>query len=121
LLADEALSARPRPSPLVMRKMYWHSPHALQVIADTEHGFLFWTPLAVLAIAGLILMTVAPDRATASTADASARADAARASARRSIRAHRRPAHRCVHAAHDRAPGLRQRSGRIVDGRGSLR
>jgi len=78
LLAYQALNGRPRPSPLVMRKMYWHSPHALQVIADTEHGFLFWTPLAVLAIAGLILMTVAPDRATASTADPSARTDARR-------------------------------------------
>jgi hypothetical protein len=43
-----------------MRKMFWHAPHALQVLADNEHGFFFWTPLAVLAVAGLILMTVAP-------------------------------------------------------------
>jgi hypothetical protein len=78
LIAYQALNGRPRPSPLVTRKMYWHSPHALQVIADTEHGFLLWTPLAVLAIAGLILMAAAPDRATASSADRRVRADARR-------------------------------------------
>ena len=78
LIAYQALNGRPRPSPLVMRKMYWHSPHALQVIADTGHGFLFWTPLAVLAIAGLIVMTTAPDRTTASTADPPPRTDTRR-------------------------------------------
>jgi hypothetical protein len=60
LIAYQALNGRPRPSPLVMRKMFWHAPHALQVLADHEHGFFFWTPLAVLAVAGLILMTVTP-------------------------------------------------------------
>lgn len=78
LIAYQALNGAPRPSPLVMRKMYWHSPHALQVLADTEHGFLFWTPLAALGIAGLILMTTAPERATASNADARLRAEAPR-------------------------------------------
>jgi hypothetical protein len=77
LIAYQALNGRPRPSPLVMRKMYWHSPHALQVIADTEHGFLFWTPLAILAIAGLILMTTA-NRPSASMPEASVRGDARR-------------------------------------------
>ena len=57
LLAYDALNGSPGPSPLVARKMYWYAPHALQVLADTEHGFFFWTPLAVLAVAGLILMT----------------------------------------------------------------
>ncbi len=61
LLAYQALNGFPRPSPLVTRKMFWHSPHALQVLADPEHGFFFWTPLAVLAIAGLVLMVVASD------------------------------------------------------------
>lgn len=60
LLAYTALNGRPGPSPLVARKMFWHAPHALQVLADTEHGFFFWTPLAALAILGLILMSVAP-------------------------------------------------------------
>jgi len=78
LFAYQAINGRPRPSPLVMRKMYWHSPHAFQVMADTEHGFLFWTPLAALAIVGLIMLTTTPDRATACTADAPLRADARR-------------------------------------------
>jgi hypothetical protein len=60
LVAYNSLNGRPRPSPLVMRKMFWTAPHAAQVLADTEHGFFFWTPLAVLALAGLVLMTVAP-------------------------------------------------------------
>jgi len=77
LIAYQALNGRPRPSPLVTRKMYWHSPHALQVMADTDHGFLFWTPLAILAIAGLILMTTA-DRPSPSMPDAPLRADARR-------------------------------------------
>jgi hypothetical protein len=71
LLAYQALNGFPRPSPLVSRKMFWDSPHALQVLLDTEHGFLFWTPLAILALAGLILMTIEPDRVQpADTTDA---------------------------------------------------
>jgi hypothetical protein len=59
LLAYLALNGRPGPSPLVGRKMFWYAPHALQVLADPRHGFLFWTPLAALALAGLIVMTAA--------------------------------------------------------------
>jgi hypothetical protein len=69
LIAYQALNGFPRPSPLVSRKMFWDSPHALQVLFDTEHGFFFWTPLAVLALAGLILMTIEPNR-TMQPADA---------------------------------------------------
>ena len=36
--------------------MYWYAPHGLQVLFSPEHGFFFWTPLAILAIAGLIAM-----------------------------------------------------------------
>jgi hypothetical protein len=36
--------------------MYWHSPHAAGVLVSPEHGFLFWTPLAAIALAGLVLM-----------------------------------------------------------------
>jgi hypothetical protein len=36
--------------------MSWNAPHALQVLADPQHGFFFWTPLAVLAVIGLVLM-----------------------------------------------------------------
>jgi hypothetical protein len=42
----------------VTRKMFWHSPHALKVLFSPEHGFFVWTPLAALAIAGLVLLTL---------------------------------------------------------------
>ena len=60
LIAYQALNGFPRPSPLVTRKMFWYSPHALQVLLNPEHGFLFWTPLALLGLAGLILLVAAP-------------------------------------------------------------
>ena len=53
-IAYMRLNGRPGPSELVSRKMSWHSPHALQVLASPEHGLLFWTPLAALAIIGLV-------------------------------------------------------------------
>ena len=56
LLAYTALNGRPSPAADVQRKMTWYSPHALQVLVSPEHGFLFWTPLAVLALAGLVLL-----------------------------------------------------------------
>jgi hypothetical protein len=56
LLAYQALNGYPGPSRLVARKMSWHAPHALQVLGSPEHGFLFWTPLALLAIAGLLML-----------------------------------------------------------------
>ncbi len=56
LLAYKVLNGKFGPSPLVTRKMYWNAPHALQVLADPEHGFFFWTPLAILAVIGLILL-----------------------------------------------------------------
>jgi hypothetical protein len=59
LTAYLALNGRPGPSQLVTRKMLWHAPHALEVLASPEHGFLFWTPLAVLALAGLAALALA--------------------------------------------------------------
>lgn len=53
LLAYQALNGHPGPSRLVTRKMSWYAPHALQVLGSPEHGFLLWTPLAVLSLAGL--------------------------------------------------------------------
>jgi hypothetical protein len=58
--------------------MFWDSPHALQVLLDTEHGFLFWTPLALLALAGLILMATAPERVVATTGDTTRQTDTRR-------------------------------------------
>jgi hypothetical protein len=62
LLAYTALNGRPSPAADVQRKMMWYSPHGLQVLASPEHGFLFWTPLAVLGLAGLFVLMRRPDR-----------------------------------------------------------
>jgi hypothetical protein len=56
LAAYNALNGYPGPAEHVQRKMSWYSPHALQVLASPSHGFFFWTPLAIPAIAGLCLM-----------------------------------------------------------------
>lgn len=53
LAAYQALNGGFRPSPLVVRKMLWSSPHALEVLLSPEHGYFVWTPLAILALAGL--------------------------------------------------------------------
>jgi hypothetical protein len=53
-LAYLALNGRVGPSLVVSRKMYWWAPHALQVLFSPEHGLFFWTPLALLAVAGLL-------------------------------------------------------------------
>jgi hypothetical protein len=58
LLAYKALNGKFGPSPLVTRKMDWTTPHALQVLADPQHGFFFWTPLAVLGVVGLIVLAL---------------------------------------------------------------
>ena len=70
LVAYEALNGAPRPSPLVTRKMFWLAPHALQVLADPEHGWFFWTPLAVVALIGLIRLATSPAAAVANDTEA---------------------------------------------------
>jgi hypothetical protein len=61
LIAYQALNGRFGPSPLVGRKMTWTSPHGLEVLLSPDHGFFFWTPLAALALAGLIVMALSSD------------------------------------------------------------
>jgi hypothetical protein len=56
LLAYNALNGYPGPASDVSRKMYWYSPHGLQVLASPEHGLFFWTPLALLALLGLFFV-----------------------------------------------------------------
>ena len=56
LLAYNALNGYPGPAEHVQRKMYWYAPHGLQVLASPSHGLFFWTPLAILALAGLFLV-----------------------------------------------------------------
>ncbi|HEX6973819.1 MAG TPA: hypothetical protein VF147_05420, partial [Vicinamibacterales bacterium] len=63
LLAYTALNGYPGPAAHVTRKMSWHAPHALQVLGSPEHGFLVWTPLAILAIAGLAALATTKDPA----------------------------------------------------------
>jgi len=41
------------PHSSVSHKMNWASPHALQVLLSPEHGFLVWTPLALVALFGV--------------------------------------------------------------------
>ncbi len=60
LLAYTALNGRPSPAADVQRKMSWYSPHSLQTLASPEHGFLFWTPLAALGLAGLVVLMLKP-------------------------------------------------------------
>jgi len=61
LLAYNALNGYPAPAAHVTRKMSWYAPHGLQVLGSPEHGFLVWTPLAVLAIAGLVILALKND------------------------------------------------------------
>ena len=56
LFAYQALNGHPSPSKLVARKMTWTAPHALQVLFSPEHGFFFWTPLALAGVIGLVLL-----------------------------------------------------------------
>ncbi len=66
-----AINGRLGPSPLVSRKMTWTSPHAAGVLFSPEHGLFFWTPLALLAVAGLVLLVARPGGARGPAAGAS--------------------------------------------------
>jgi hypothetical protein len=59
-LAYLALNGRIGPSQVVSRKMYWWAPHALQVLLSPEHGVVFWTPLVMIALAGLAAWVARP-------------------------------------------------------------
>lgn len=54
LLASRAINGHFGPHESIGNKMSWSSPHALGVLFDTEHGWLWWTPLALLSLAGLV-------------------------------------------------------------------
>jgi hypothetical protein len=56
LLAYRALTGRFGPSRLVARKMSWTSPHLLQVLFDAGHGLFAWSPLLLVASAGLVYL-----------------------------------------------------------------
>jgi hypothetical protein len=49
-----ALNGHPGPTTYVTRKMTWTAPHLLSVLFSPEHGLFIWTPLALVAVAGLV-------------------------------------------------------------------
>lgn len=69
LLATSALHGHFGPSEVVARKMTWTSPHGLQVLFSPQNGFFAWTPLALLALAGLLLLAFGRVRLTQQTSD----------------------------------------------------
>jgi hypothetical protein len=44
------------PNRLVGRKMSWSAPHFVEVMFSADHGLFFWTPLGLIAIAGLVVL-----------------------------------------------------------------
>jgi hypothetical protein len=69
LAAYQALNGHPGPGREVARKMTWWSPHGFEVLWSTEHGLFFWTPLALMAVLGLVWQAVS--RTANAKADAS--------------------------------------------------
>ena len=55
-MAYLSLNGRIGPSRLVARKMTWTAPHGVDVLASPAHGFFWWTPLALLALSGLLIL-----------------------------------------------------------------
>ncbi|HUR22025.1 MAG TPA: hypothetical protein VMZ90_14515 [Vicinamibacterales bacterium] len=54
LFASRAVNGYFGPHESVGNKMSWSSPHALSVLVDVHHGWLWWTPLALLSLVGLV-------------------------------------------------------------------
>jgi hypothetical protein len=65
LLAYRALNGRFGPSTLVARKMSYSSPHFLEVLFDPGHGLFLWSPILLLATAGLLAARRRAPQATA--------------------------------------------------------
>jgi hypothetical protein len=55
LIAYKVLNGHFGPHASVSNKMKWYAPHALQVLFSPDHGYFVWTPLAALALVGLIV------------------------------------------------------------------
>lgn len=54
------------PSPDVRQKLTWTAPNWWRVLVSTENGWFFWTPIALLAVAGLIVLAMKQHIAAAS-------------------------------------------------------
>jgi hypothetical protein len=50
------LNGRLGPEPVIQQKMDWMAPNAWRVLASPDNGWFFWTPLAVIALAGLVAL-----------------------------------------------------------------
>jgi hypothetical protein len=57
-LAYKALNGHYFTTETAARKMTWTAPHVWSVLFDLEHGLFAWTPLALLAIAGLVIVVI---------------------------------------------------------------
>jgi hypothetical protein len=49
------LNGRLGPSGHVSDKLFWHSPHALEVLFSPQHGMYIWSPILLIASFGLLL------------------------------------------------------------------
>ncbi len=58
LISYVVLFGRAAPSPTVQGKMSWSAPHIWQVLASPTNGLLFWTPIALPALLGLIWLAM---------------------------------------------------------------
>ena len=57
LAAYKALNGHFGQTYLVTRKMDWTAPHFFDVLLSREHGLFFWTPLVLVALAGLLALS----------------------------------------------------------------
>jgi hypothetical protein len=64
VFAYVALFGSPMPSATVQGKMTWTAPHMWQVLASPANGLLFWTPIALPALVGLIWLAIPGRRTT---------------------------------------------------------
>ncbi len=67
LAAYKVLNGHFGPTKRVSAKMTWTAPHFFQVLVSPEHGFFFWTPLALVGVCGLVWLAVARGRERADT------------------------------------------------------
>jgi hypothetical protein len=56
LLVYFILYGRPAPAPHIQRKMYWASPHFIEVLFSPQHGLFFWSPILLLFFIGGLLL-----------------------------------------------------------------
>jgi hypothetical protein len=62
LAAYKIINGHFGPHASVSNKMHWWAPHVWQVMFDSQHGYFVWTPLALIAIVGLVAMPGRRDR-----------------------------------------------------------